>query len=182
MPLAITALLDPQSETALEALCRQLAERCLAAGAPAEVRPHLTVAISPALDAGELREPLASWCGARGPVAVRLSSVGTFPGAEGVVFLAPVVTAELLVFHGELHALLAALGVTSVAAYRPGLWVPHITLATGVPDAMLGEALRLARQAPVFRNVSLVRVALAEFPPLRGIVSYPLGAEANLTP
>lgn len=138
-------------------------------------QPHISLAVLAHLDPEVLRVDLRQFAEATPPLQVVLNSAGAFPTAEGVVFLAPAVTRELLAVHGRLHSLLKDREVECVAYYRPGKWVPHCTVAMGVAPDKLGAALALCLRSEAFGPVEIDEVSLIEFPPVRELYAYPLG-------
>ncbi|MFO7697325.1 MAG: 2'-5' RNA ligase family protein [Anaerolineae bacterium] len=178
MPYAITALFDERTEEGIHALRVRLVEAGFGDPASAEVRPHLTLAILPALGGEALREPLRAWCEATPPLPVDIAAVGTFPTAEGVVFLAPVVTAALLDLHAQLQAVLKSVGLTGYETYRADRWVPHVTVGIQFSADAVAGAVLLSCEADVFGPAGLTRVAVAEFPPLRTVYSFALRGES----
>jgi 2'-5' RNA ligase len=142
-------------------------------------QPHISLAVFEELDPAVLRAGLRRFAEVTRPLQVVLSSVGVFPTGEGVVFLAPVVTQELLVVHHRFHNLLRDRGIGSAEYYRPGNWVPHCTVAMGVAADKIGPALELCLQSEAFGAVELDEVSLIEFRPVREIYAFPL---AGATP
>jgi 2'-5' RNA ligase len=68
----------------------------------------------------------------RGAVPISLVGYGIFPASasgSAIVWAAPVVTIALLDCHARLHAALP--GLPCHPDYRPGAWMPHVTLAEG---------------------------------------------------
>jgi 2'-5' RNA ligase len=139
-------------------------------------QPHISLAIFQDLDPAVLQEDLKRFAEVTGSLSVVLSCAGTFPTAEGVVFLAPVVTQELLAVHERLHSLMRDRGVQSVNYYWPGEWVPHCTVAMGVTPDKIGAATEICVQSEAFGPVELDAVSLIEFPPVREIYAFPLSA------
>jgi hypothetical protein len=102
------------------------------------------------------RLPAGDWCdGAAaavlgdGPPILWLSAVAVFhPG--GWVALAVTPTRHLLAAHAAAVALTAGHVENLWEHYAPDAWIPHCTLAAGVPDDAIGEAVRIAaRSLPV---------------------------------
>jgi 2'-5' RNA ligase len=139
-------------------------------------QPHISLAVLADLDPAQLREDLHRFAEFTRPLSVVLSYAGTFPTAEGVVFLAPIVTHELLEVHGRLHQVLRDRGLECVEYYRPGQWVPHCTVAIDVPPEKIAAALELSVRSEAFGPVEMDEVSLVEFPPVRDIYAFPLGA------
>ena len=129
MPYAVVLCLDDDASARVERLWRALAEQAgdddaLRLGYP----PHLTLAVlDEAAPADRVEE--AAFRLARGwdALPVTLAGLGVFPGSPPVVWAAPVVTERLLARHAALQAALAPLPVHP--HYRPGAWVPHVTLS-----------------------------------------------------
>ncbi len=91
------------------------------------------------------------------------------------MFLAPVVTADLLNLHARLHGLIGKLGLESDRYYRPGNWFPHCTMAMYLQPEQIGPAVELCRRCEAFRNGQLVEMGLVEYAPPRDICLFPLG-------
>lgn len=108
--------------------------------------PHVSLAVFDEADVDGLIAVTEDFFRNRSVFKMRFSSFGFFPGAEGVVFLAPVVTRGMLDMHEAFHACLARRGLCSSAHYLPGAWVPHCTLAIEQPITRTME--NLARMAP----------------------------------
>jgi 2'-5' RNA ligase len=145
-------------------------------------QPHISLAVFEDLAAGMLRAApemlragLSRFAEVTQPLPVDLASAGTFPTGEGVVFLAPVITQELLEAHRRFDGLLEDRGVDCAEYYLPGRWVPHCTVATGVAPDKMGAALEICLRSEAFGAVLLDKVCLIEFPPARQIYAFPLG-------
>lgn len=176
MPYAITLCLAAAEPVG--AMWRALAEAglhddALALGYP----PHLTLSIQPdTVDPGRLRDAVAD-CAATWPAELlRFSGFGVFVAPEPVLFLAPVVTAVLLARHAALAAALADL--PGDPHYRPGAWVPHVTLAKGGlagEQGWMGRALDcLAPFWPAVAAAGPDRVELVKFRPASVLASHPI--------
>ena len=138
------------------------------------VEPHISLAVFEHLDRAALREDLNRFAEATRPLSVILSYAGTFPTAEGVVFLAPVVTQELLEVHGRLHRFLRDREVECAEYYHPGKWVPHCTVAIGVTPDKIGAATEICVRSEAFGPVEMDEVSLIEFPPVHELYACPL--------
>ena len=137
MAYAIELLFDKETEAAVQEVWEAVANATdssflLDIGA----RPHVSLAVYEEADLASTLEAF----GARS-LPVQLASAGAFPGKEGAVFLAPVVTPDLLDLHRRWHE--EAPG--SAPLYAPGAWVPHATVGILLPDDAVKEALAVAR-------------------------------------
>jgi len=137
-------------------------------------QPHISLAVFENLDPVVLRDDLDRFAEVTRPLSVVLSSAGAFPTAEGVVFLAPVVTQELLGVHEKFHSLLRDREVECVEYYRPGKWVPHCTVAIDMAADKIGTAIEMCVRSQVFGQVEMDEVSLVEFRPVREIYAFPL--------
>jgi 2'-5' RNA ligase len=170
MAFAVELLFDRATETAVRKVWEVV--RAVTGGSLLQdvaARPHVSLAVYDVGADGPDRSSLeGAFGGFRLPAFdVALASVGAFPGEEGVVFLAPVVTPELLDVQQAWHA--AAPG--SSAYYRPGSWVPHATVGILLPDVVLKEAVAVARPALPIRG-RFEGVALIEFTDERTPIRY----------
>lgn len=136
--------------------------------------PHLSLTIFAQLDPAPVEALLAEFAATTPPIPVTFSAVGVFPTSQGVVYLAPVVTAELLALHARFHARFATLATPSNAYYLPGHWMPHCTVGFELPADKIGQAVTLCQQANVFQAVTLTTIRLIEFRPVRPIFTYHL--------
>ena len=62
---------------------------------------------------------------------ISLSGIGISPGLSSIIFAAPVVTLDLLALQTDL---VDGTGLPVHPHYRPGTWVPHVTLMGLVLD------------------------------------------------
>lgn len=172
MPLAAALLLDDAAATPVCAMWRALAESgvdddCLRLGYP----PHVTLAVWPDEAPVELLTTAADRSAAEcGAMPAALAGYGVFPGAPAVVWAAPVVTEALLERQAALVA--AVPGVPCHEHFRPGQWLPHVTLGrTGVPARAL-EVLAPLWRGPVTGR--FFRLELVRFRPVTVLRSLPL--------
>jgi 2'-5' RNA ligase len=176
MAHAIVLFFDPSSCQRVEDLRNRISK---AAGFPAPANnrwlPHLTLAIFQTLEKIEPAVRIMDlFSRTIAPFEVVLESIGWFPTPEEVMFLSPVVTRELLDVHDSLHRLLEEGGLTSQPYYRPGMWVPHCTILTGLPPSASPEVLDEVLRSKVFGRVALTEVGLVEFDPINYLSTFPL--------
>ncbi len=176
MGYAVELGFDPASEARVRALWQKLADQGLSSvllelGA----RPHISLAVAESLDAAAFEPVLAEFARASAPLELALSAVGHFPTDEGVVYLAPTVTPELLELHRALYARLEALGLETNTYYRPGRWVPHCTAATDLARADVPRAVALCAASDAYGPIALESVALVEWRPVTELCAFRLG-------
>jgi 2'-5' RNA ligase len=176
---AIELYFDPVSEASITGLWETLARRSISSALPdSGARPHISLAVLETPDTALLGEMLRIFVQSLSPLSLKLSAVGTFPTQEGVVFLAPVVTLELLEIHKELNNRLAALGLSVNGYYQPGHWIPHCTVAMGLPPERVPLAIEVCRNSDVFHEVKISAVGLIQFQPSEVIFTFPVSDPA----
>ena len=166
MPYAVTLRLDAAAAARVEAMRRALAVQT---GDDDALRlgyaPHVTLAVLPdSAPAGTVEDTVFRVAGDWDALPLVLAGLGVFPGAPPVIWAAPVVTERLLARHGALHAALALFPVHP--HYRPGAWVPHVTLSQQGRSSA-GQAIESAASAwngPI--EGRLDRLDLVEFLPV----------------
>lgn len=141
-------------------------------------RPHLSLTI---LEGDDVPiEPLRAFAENTPSRPIRFTSLSTFAGAAGVVFLAPTPDGGLLDLHRALHERLVEASFASRPDYRPESWVPHCTLEKDVPKAQLGRAFEVLSQAFVTIEGRLTEVGAVRYPPLEPIEIATLGNDGMI--
>lgn len=145
---ALELFFDADTESAVRAMWAGLEARgvrSMASASHARHRPHVSLLIAERLPAGVARRALIPLANTT-DLVLRLGSVAVFPGRAGVVYLGVTPTLRLLRLHREVHAHLAGAGVEAWRHYLPDAWVPHCTLAQGLPDEQVTTAVRAVKR------------------------------------
>lgn len=135
MAQALEFYFDDAAETAVRGVWQRLEQ----AGVPSVAsrhRPHVTFAAGSVIPASARRDLTTDLTRLSLP-NLWLYTLGTFPGAENVLFLGAVADAELLAVHVAVHDALAGRVRDPWAYHLPGAWVPHCTLAQDVTPSQL---------------------------------------------
>jgi RimJ/RimL family protein N-acetyltransferase len=174
---AIHLFFDPQTENAIRAVWRELAESSVAPYFYHSAnRPHITLGIYRALDLPEAGRRMAALATSHSPLPVSFQYHGLFPGSAPSTFLGPLVTASLLEFHTAVCAQLDELGeLPDFAYYRPGHWVPHCALATEFDGARLYQALQIGQNFTLPLQGQISEIGLTEMRPVRHLCSWLFG-------
>jgi 2'-5' RNA ligase len=176
MAFAVIIYFDPTTEAEVQSRWALLYEKQISTViATMGIRPYISLAGVEHLDAQQVCATLKTFAQNASPLTIKFGAVGSFPTEQGVVYLAPVVTLELLRLHEEFRVRLAALGLSSREYYRPGNWIPHCTVAINVPPESVPAAVSVCRTSNVFHAAQLVEIALVEYLPVREICIYPFG-------
>lgn len=180
MPFAIELFFDPRCESRLRRLISSLRETQLGGTVLIEdvrARFHITLAVCDSVDEPAMCEVLKQLAQQTHALPVILSSLGMFPGAETVMFLAPVVDQELLDVHRLLHERLGEFSDSAWKLYLPGRWVPHCTLALKLPRDGVQKALDHLMQSTFPITGELIDIGVSEFEDgvvKRYVCDYPL--------
>jgi 2'-5' RNA ligase len=175
MPFAVELFLDPTSASTVRRLWRDLAEADTAPAPPADAmiaagaRPHITLGACERLDVAACETYLAGFAATTPAPTVGFASLGVFPTEPMVVFLAPVVTADLLAIHDGFHRWFRELAGEPWGHYLPGRWVPHCTLALDLPLTAVPAVAERCLRAPLPSEARLLEVGLVEFEPFRSL-------------
>jgi 2'-5' RNA ligase len=105
---------------------------------------------------------LAELAAATPPLAFAFSSVGAFPTAEGVLFLAPAANRDLLDLEVRVLDRLARFDTEITPYFRAGAWVPHCTLAVGLQPEQMASAMLACLQAFTLISGKFVQLAAVE--------------------
>jgi len=165
-PLAIELAFDSASDERLARLWGHLSKLY---GGPTDselgVRPHVTLALFRDGEPRNLPSAVASLAAELKPFDLHFAEVGRFPGAEGVVFLRPSASAELMRAHTALHQLLAGERDLVHAYYRPETWHPHCTMAVNVPETFVDAVLSACDSAEALGEVRVARIQAVRYRP-----------------
>lgn len=143
MAEAIVLFLDAAASAAVENLRDQLVRHGLVSpptDSRPRHRPHVSLAVAQTIT---LNDPSLISRIAEQRLDIRMESIGTFAGPQGVLFLGVTVTHPLLDAHAAIHASVNGDGSGPWGHFRPGIWVPHCTLAYDLDGPTLGKAVSL---------------------------------------
>ena len=176
MPYAIELYFDAETERAVRDFRGSLAR----AGIRPILdelgdRPHISLALINDLDVNPMAVALRECASATiSSFPVTFSEIGAFSGEEGVIFLAPMITAQLMAAHAAGHQILAKVGLQSQEYYLPGNWTPHCTVAYGVEPQSMASAAESARR--IFRPIdgTVREIGMISYRPVRAICSFGL--------
>ncbi len=146
MAIGVSLWFDRALEDRVRGLWRGVAERGWSRRLhEGPYRPHVTLGVWERLDLPRLVPALRGALASAGSFPIAFGSVGTFPGGEGVAFLAPCMSARLFELHRQVHALGTEHGTGAFAYYVPDAWIPHCTIAwNATPEAVLDSVAWLA--------------------------------------
>ncbi len=139
-------------------------------------RPHVSLAVyTDDLDMTGVQENLLKFAQSIDPFDFCLRSLSAFTRQEGVVYLAPVVTEQLLSVHERFHEAFAQHKDSVVAHYQPGNWIPHCTVAIDLVPAEIQKAVGYSREAFTPISGRFQEIGLIEFRPVKELFTCKLG-------
>lgn len=144
-----------------------------------ESRPHLTLFSSTLVDVASLESVLRNSATKQDPLSLSFSSIGSLPSDNNVLFLSPTPSLSLLQFHSQLCDSLKKEGVEIGDEYRPDKWIPYCPVAEQVPKARMAEAFTVLRDLKLPISGYAMDISLVEYPPVRELASFTLGAHHN---
>ena len=166
MPFAVELRFNTQSEERIFDVWNVIHEAGISSSVlEASYRPHVSLGVCNRLDASAFEAELSTFAASVAPFSLSLSSVGIFPGAEGVVFLGATVTEQLLNIHAAFHKFFEKHAQEQWAYYAVGNWVPHCTIASGLSEHQIAQAVAVCRQISLPISAEITGVGLVEVSP-----------------
>jgi len=140
-----------------------------------DYRPHITLGISETLQVDNFRRYLEDFTAHHREFPLLLSSLGVFPAeSKAAVFLGVTVTHDLLHMHEEFHRCFSQYATDIRQYYIPGQWVPHCTLADGLPCETIPAAMQVCHQTPLPILCRVEGMSVLEFPPGSEVLAHSL--------
>ena len=176
MPFAVEMMVDPTSAGTVWQIWRELAEAGISSAIDAGGgRPHVTLAVCERLDRQGFAPVLARFAATTAAPRLSFANFGVFPTEPAVVFMAPVVTTDLLALHARLHRRFQEFAGEPWAYYLPGQWVPHCTLAEQLPGEAVPRAIELCRRVRLPLACRLEEIGIVEFRPIKHHETFTFG-------
>lgn len=166
MPFAVELRFDTQAEEQICDAWSAIHEAGIGSSLlDAGYRPHVSLGVCDRLEPNAFAEALSTFAASLAPFRLSLSSVGIFPGAEGVVFLGVTVTKRLLNVHAAFHQVFKTHAQEQSEYYAVGKWVPHCTLSFGLSERQIAEAVPICRGIPLPISAEVKEIGLMEISP-----------------
>lgn len=167
MAYAVELFFDSAGDSRVREIWRELAGSGIPSLHGSESRPHVSLAVSDDLDLEAARRLLDEFARENAAFPLSFSSIGRFPGAEPVIFLAPKLSAVLQALQERFHARFAAVARDLWLYYEPLHWTPHCTLVSACPGAQVAAAIERASAAGLPFECRVIEIGLVEFRPVR---------------
>ena len=177
MTYSIGAFFDTQTETEIRRVWQVMAESGIAEYLfESANRPHITLTIFEDLDLNRTSEVLCKLAGQFTRIPVSFQSISIFPKTNAV-FLAPLVTPQLVKFQETVHkALISFASLPDYPFYLPGQWIPHCSIANYMPPENLLPAVQKAVEILTLPITGwITEVGLSSFRPVEHLMNCKLG-------
>lgn len=165
MPFVTELYFDPSTEERIRGAWKALDEAGISDSMPkGGYRPHISLGICNHLELDAFAKELTTFAAGIVPFRVLFPNIGIFSTSEGVVYWGATVTAQLLNLHTAFHEIFKKYAKEQREYYTVGQWVPHCTLAFGLSEEQIVEAVTVCRQMdlPVsteVKGIGLVKVS-----------------------
>ena len=184
MSFAVELYLDPATEVIIRQVWDRLADAWVSASMrESGYRPHVSLGVSETLDLEGASAALEVLAQQQPPFTMTFSSLGIFLNAEATVFLGVTVTPALLAFHSEFQTRFQPYARGLWGHYRVGAWVPHCTLAFGLPLTQVPAAVAIAQEMTLPIQAQALALGITAVSPSHSelLRLFPLGGRAILT-
>lgn len=105
---------------------------------------------------------------------LNLSNIGMFNTDEGVVFLSPKVTRDLLDIHEKFHDSMKDFSEYEWGYYQPDQWIPHCTMGIDLNQDKLLECIEVI--SSIFKPIKITveKIGIIKFKPIQYITEFNL--------
>jgi len=134
--------------------------------------PHITLAGFQDVDPEGLENAAQRFSRKIKPINIKFSAFGGFSTEEHVIFLAPDPTIELLNAHQLFFDELG--GLADQTSYKPGIWIPHTTIAMNVPEKYYSRAFGICSKLCLPISGKASGVEIIKFMPIVRFRQYPI--------
>lgn len=175
MPYAVEMSFDKLSDGKIRDIWCELADVGISSDMrDLGARPHICLAVFNELNTKDAELKLTAFADEIASFPVLLSCLGVFSGDQSVLFLGPVVNAELTGAHRKVHGLFADDKPSEWGHYLEGNWVPHCTLATELTRQAVPRAIESCMTVRLPIEATVTEVGLVEFRPVKHLFSFNL--------
>ena len=163
MPFVVELYFDPSTEDRIRGAWNAIDEAGISDSMPkGGYRPHVSLGVCDDLETDSLAQELSTFAAGVAPFQLSFPNIGIFSTSEGVVFLGVTVTEELLRVHAAFHEILKKYAENQREYYTVGRWVPHCTLAFGLSEDQIVEAVTVCRRIILPTSTEVREIGVVE--------------------
>lgn len=165
MPFVAELYFDPSTEACIHGAWKAIDEAGISDSMPkGGYRPHISLGVCNHIELNAFAQELSTFAASVAPFRLSFPNIGIFSTSEGVVFLGVTVTEQLLNVHTRFHEIFKKHAQEQREYYTVGNWTPHCTLAFGLSEHQIAEAVTVCRQidlpvSPEVKGIGLVDVS-----------------------
>ena len=166
MPFVVELYFDPSTEERIRSAWNAIDEAGVSDSMPkGGYRPHVSLGVCDHLDTDSLAQELSTFAEGVAPFRLSFPNIGIFSTSEGVVYLGVTGTEELLSVHAAFHEIFKKYAREQREYYTVGRWVPHCTLAFGLSEHQIAEAVTICRQIDLPVSTEVKEIGVVEVSP-----------------
>ena len=185
MPFVAELYFDPSTEERLRGAWHALDEAGISDSMPkGGYRPHISLGICEHLELNAFAKELSTFAASLAPFRLSFPNIGIFSTSEGVVYWGATATKQLLNLHTKFHEIFKKYAKEQREYYTVGQWVPHCTLAFGLSEDQIAEAVTVCRQIGLPVSTEVKEIGLVEISPTgcRTLFSFSLKTSDSIEP
>ena len=163
MPFVVELYFDPSTEASIRDVWKAIDDAGISDSMPkGGYRPHVSLGVCDHLETDSLAQELSTFAASITPFRLSFPNIGIFSTSEGVVYLGVTVTEQLLNLHTAFHKVFKKHAEEQREYYTVGRWVPHCTLAFGLSEDKIVEAVTVCRQMTLPISTEVKEIGLVE--------------------
>ena len=166
MPFVAELYFDPPTEERIREAWHALDKAGISDSMPkGGYRPHISLGICEHLELDAFAKELSTFAETFAPFRLSFPNIGIFSTSEGVVYWGATATTQLLNVHTAFHEIFKKYAKEQREYYTVGQWVPHCTLAFGLSEDQIAEAVTVCRQIDLPVSTEVKGIGLVEVSP-----------------
>ncbi len=128
-------------------------------------RPHVSLGVCNHLESDAFVHELSTFTASVAPFRLSFPNIGIFSTSEGVIFLGVTFTEQWLNIHAKFHEIFKKYAQEQHEYYAIGKWTPHSTLAFGLSEHEIAEAVKICRQIALPASAEVKEIGIVEVSP-----------------
>ena len=163
MPFVVELYFDPSIEERIRGAWKAIDEAGISASMlDGGYRPHVSLGVCNHLEPNAFEKEFSTFAASITPFRLSFPNIGIFSTSEGVVYLGVTGTEQLLNLHTEFHKIFKKYAEGQREYYTVGRWVPHCTLAFGLSEDQIVEAVTLCRRITLPTSTKVKEIGVVE--------------------
>lgn len=169
MGYAVELYFDQESEKIIKEIWQVLYEKNVSNFMyESNSKPHITLAVynDSLTNLETFQNSVEDFVRELSQFELNLSHIGIFNTDEGVVFLGPKVSDQLLSIHERFHESMQPYKEFVWSFYQPDLWVPHCTMAIDLDKASVLNSIEIIGDMFKSMIVNIEKAGVIKFKPI----------------